>query len=231
MRAALKATAPAAPRTEAELLSRAHALAGRTVGELGAEAGLPLPPDTRRDKGIIGDLVEWALGADAGGADAPDFTQLGVELKTIPLMPGGKPKESTFVCTIHLDDAGDMEWERSRAQRKLARVLWVPVEAGPALPLAERRLGSAVLWSPSESQRAALQADWEQLAGLIGAGQLDQITAHLGSCLQIRPKAANSKVRGHARDAHGAPIRTLPRGFYLRPGFTASVFTAPPAER
>jgi len=229
MRAALKATAPAAPRTEAQLLARAHALAGRTIGELGGEAGIALPPDTRRDKGIIGDLVEWALGADAGGADAPDFTELGVELKTIPLGPGGKPKESTFVCTIHLDDAGDLEWAQSRACRKLARVLWVPVEAGPELPLAQRRIGAAVLWTPSEAQEAALRADWEELSGLIGEGQLDQITAHLGACLQVRPKAANARVRGNARDAGGAPVRTLPRGFYLRTSFTASVFAEPDA--
>lgn len=228
MRTALRHTAPAAPQSEAELLSRAHRLAGRTVGELGADAGIALPPDTRRDKGIIGDLVEWALGADAGGADSPDFTLLGVELKTIPLAPSGRPRESTFVCSIRLEDAGDVEWEASRARRKLARVLWVPVQAGPDIPLAERRLGSALLWSPSEAQEDALRADWEELSGLIGQGQLDQITAHLGECLQIRPKAAHSAVRGNARDEGGAPVRTLPRGFYLRPSFTASLFAPAP---
>lgn len=232
MRAALKRTAPPPPDSVETLLARARAIAGRNLGELAADAAIDLPPDTRRDKGIVGELLECALGADAGGADAPDFAGLGVELKTLPVGRDGRPKQSTFVCTIRLDDAGDTRWRDSRVYRKLARVLWVPVEAEPDIPLSARRVGRALLWSPSPDQEAALQADWEELMALFGAGAHDQITAHLGQHLQVRPKAARASIMANARDEHGAPIRTAPRGFYLRPTFTAALLAAksPPSS-
>jgi DNA mismatch repair protein MutH len=177
-----------------------------------------------RAKGLVGGLLERALGATAGSASAPDFPALRVELKTIPLDSAGRPRESTFVCSARLRDLADTPWEDSPVHAKLARVLFVPIEAGTALALGARRIGAARLWSPTPAQHAALRADWEELAGLIGRGDVEQLTAHLGHHLQIRPKAANSRVRGRARDEHGAPLRTLPRGFYLRASFTATIF-------
>jgi DNA mismatch repair protein MutH len=219
--------APEPPTTEAELLQRARTIAGLTVGELAKQADLPISDDTTRTKGLTGRLVEWALGADAKGAAAPDFTALEVELKTIPLDATGKPRESTFVCSIDLSEMGAQPWQGSRAQRKLARVLWVPVEAASDRLLRDRRLGTARLWSPTEDEEAALQRDWEELSDVIARGDIEQITAHLGACLQVRPKAADSRARGRGRDAEGAPVSTLPRGFYLRPSFTARLFEMP----
>lgn len=212
-----------APRDEGELMDRARALAGRTLGEVAAAAGVSLPPDQRRHKGAVGNLLERALGATAGTASAPDFESLGVELKTIPVRPDGRPAESTFVCTIPLEAIADMEWRRSPVHAKLARVLWVPVESRRGVPLAHRRVGTPLLWSPSPSQGRALEDDWMELAGLIGMGEVDRITGHLGRCLQVRPKAANGRARRRAMDAEGGFHRTLPRGFYLRATFTAQV--------
>ena len=220
----MSAPRPEPPHTEAELLTRAHAIAGRTLGELATAANVPIPAEPRRAKGLAGRLVEHALGADAGSAAAPDFSALGVELKTIPLAADGRPRESTFVCSIRLSDIADTEWERSRDQRKLARVLWVPIERDPARSLADRRIGTARLWSPSPDQEAALRADWEELAGLIGRGEHDALTARLGQYLQVRPKAANASVRARGSDEAGAPVSTPPRGFYLRTRFTAQLF-------
>jgi DNA mismatch repair protein MutH len=199
-------------------------LAGHTVADLASCFGLSLPLQGARAKGIVGGLLERALGATAGSAAVPDFPELGVELKTIPLDVGGRPRESTFVCGARLRGVADTAWEASPVCAKLARVLFVPIETDRALALGARRIGAARLWSPTPAQHAALRADWEELAGLIGRGDVEQLTGHLGLHLQIRPKAANGDVRGRARDEHGAPLRTLPRGFYLRPSFTATIF-------
>jgi len=214
----------AAPSSEAELLERAHRLAGCTVADLAACFDVSLPSHGVRAKGLVGALVERALGATARSASIPDFPELGIELKTIPLDARGRPRESTFVCTVRLRDIADSAWEASPVCSKLTRVLFVPIEAGTTLSLGERRIGAARLWSPTRSQQSALRADWEELAGVIGRGDVEQITAHLGLHLQIRPKAASSHVRGRGSDEHGAPVRTLPRGFYLRASFTASIF-------
>jgi DNA mismatch repair protein MutH len=167
--------------------------------------------------------VERALGADAASRDEPDFRGLGVELKTLPVDGAGRPVETTFVATIPLHLVGDVPWEGSRVQRKLRRVLWVPVEGERARPVGDRRVGAALLWSPDPDQEAALRFDWEELSGIIGRGDIESITAHLGRFLQVRPKAAHSRVRRTAIDAEGEVTRTMPRGFYLRTCFTAEI--------
>jgi DNA mismatch repair protein MutH len=103
------------PSSEAELLSRARALAGRTLGSLARELGSEPPPDLRRAKGFAGQLLERALGASAGLRGEPDFRGLGVELKSLPVSRAGKPCESTFVCTIALAGIGDVGGNLARS--------------------------------------------------------------------------------------------------------------------
>jgi DNA mismatch repair protein MutH len=211
------------PRSEAELVARAEALAGRTLGELAAGLGRPVPEDQRRAKGWVGQLVEDLLGATAGSRAEPDFPHLGVELKTLPVDARGRPRESTFVCVIAPLRIGELAFAESLVQRKLSCVLWVPVEAEPAVPLAGRRLGAPLLWRPSPEELAALRQDWELLSGRIGSGGIDDVTAHLGEVLQVRPKAAHARARRSALDEEGTPYAALPRGFYLRATFTAAI--------
>jgi DNA mismatch repair protein MutH len=216
---------PDEPGSEAELLRRARALAGHTLAELAARAGVVIASEAARAKGLAGGLVERALGARARGNE-PDFARIGVELKTIPLTALGRPRESTFVCCASLVRIAEMEWERSGVCRKLARVLWVPIEADPRLPLPVRRVGVARLWSPTAEQQAALREDWEHLAGLIGRGDAESVDARMGRHLQLRPKARNASVLARGVDERGAPMRIPPRAFYLRASFTASIFAA-----
>jgi DNA mismatch repair protein MutH len=211
------------PLDEEALFARARALAGWSLGDLARALGRATPPDLRRHKGWVGNLVELALGADAASRDEPDFRGLGIELKTLPVDARGKPCETTFVATIPLSEVGEQPWEISRVHRKLARVLWMPYQGDRSIPLAHRRLGEPLLWSPSEAESASLRHDWEELAGLIGRGDVESITAHLGRYLQVRPKAAHGGVRRRAIDAEGNLIETLPRGFYLRTRFTEAI--------
>jgi DNA mismatch repair protein MutH len=212
-----------APRSVAELLARAHALAGHTVADLAARLTVPLPAGQARAKGLVGSLLERALGADRAPGAAVDFAALGVELKTIPCDRRGRPRESTFVCTAQLRELAEGDWQRSRVRRKLARVLLVPIESAPGLALGARRIGCARLWEPSADEAAVLRADWEELAGWIGRGEGEQITAHVGRYLQLRPKARDGRELRPGRDEHGAPLRARPRGFYLRASFTATI--------
>ena len=211
------------PRSEAELLRRADALAGRALGNVATELGLPVPATTRRGKGWTGTVIEHALGANAGSLPEPDFRLISVELKTIPIGPNRRPLESTYVCTVPLAGDAAPGWRDSNVRRKLARVLWVPFEGDRAIALPERRIGSALLWSPSGEEESALARDWETLMDRVVLGRVDEISAREGECLQIRPKAANAAARRLAIGASGAREPTLPRGFYLRASFTAAV--------
>ncbi|RLB54521.1 MAG: DNA mismatch repair endonuclease MutH [Deltaproteobacteria bacterium] len=214
---------PAPPESEAELFERARGLAGRSLGEVSAELGIACPDTLKRAKGFVGMLLERALGATAGSKDVPDFPDLGVELKSLPVDREGKPRESTFVCTMPLSDVAEMQWLGSRVQRKLARVLFVPVEATPEVAIAARRIGGPILWTASAEEEAALRRDWDELAGLVGAGHVESVTAHLGEYLQVRPKAAHSRVRTLAPGGDDGLVSVNPKGFYLRTKFTAAI--------
>lgn len=218
------------PESQEELLTRARNLAGLTLGELGARVGLDVPDESLRAKGIAGQILERALGATAGSRAEPDFVTLGIELKTIPLDATGKPKESTFVCSISLSAMADTDWEGSTVLKKLSKVLFVPVEAASKTPLRDRSVGRAYCWSPNAEEQQRMRADWERLALMIAAGDVERITGHLGEVLQVRPKAPHGRSRRRAPDEEGAVQWTMPRGFYLRPAFTQAVLARLRAE-
>ena len=209
------------PSSEIELLERAERLAGRSMAWVAARAGAAVPEDLRRAKGWIGQVIEAVLGATAGNRAEPDFPHLHVELKTLPVNDDGRPRESTYVCTAPLDGSIEPDWERSWVRGKLSRVLWLPI-VGTGAP-ADRVVGSPLLWSPSDDEDALLRADWEELTGLIAAGELWQIDARRGRALQIRPKAASRSELVWTQDADGRWVRENPRGFYLRPSFTGEL--------
>jgi DNA mismatch repair protein MutH len=216
-------TVVAEPRSEQELIERARDVAGLTLGELGKRVGIEVPDEGVRGKGVAGQILEKALGATAASRAEPDFVGLGIELKTIPLDAHGKPKESTFVASISLSAMSDTDWEQSVVLKKLSKVLFVPIEAASRTPLRDRRVGRAYLWRPDANDLALLRTDWERLAEMIGRGEVERITGHLGEVLQVRPKAASGSVRRRAPDEEGAVQWTMPRGFYLRPSFTGAV--------
>jgi len=211
------------PTSEEELLHRARELAGLTLADLALKANLTLPKSLLHAKGWVGQLLETILGATANSLAEPDFQLIGVELKTLPLTASGNPKESTYVCTVPLNDLHNLSWQSSWVKRKLQRVLWVPLEGDKRLPLNQRHIGNAILWSPKDNVAAQLKLDWEEHMHHICLGQLDQISSHMGKYLQVRPKGANAKSLTPTVNEEGDSILTLPRGFYLRPEFTQQI--------
>lgn len=208
------------PKTQKELMCRCEDLAGKTLGQLANELQVVVPENLQRHKGWVGMLLESYLGADAGNQAEPDFISLGIEMKTMPINALGQPKESTYVCTVTLEQSGELHWKDSWIKRKLNHVLWVPIEAEPSIPLAERFVGNAWLWRPTAEQDTMLERDWSELMDRVVLGEQSEITAKEGEYLQIRPKAANSKVLATGISAVGEKEKINPKGFYLRTSFT-----------
>jgi DNA mismatch repair protein MutH len=204
-------------------MRRARALSGLKFADAAALLSTQVPANLLHNKGWTGQLLERLLGASAASRDIPDFVALGIELKSLPVDERGRPLESTFVCTIPLPSVAETEWEDSRVKRKLARVLWVPVEGSRNISMAERRIGEPLLWSPGPTEEATLKFDWDTLAGIIGRGDVESITGHLGVAMQVRPKAKNSSARRWGLDEDGVRVARMPRGFYLRAEFTHSI--------
>ncbi len=211
------------PVTIDELMQRAEALAGLTLADVAQALSITVPANLNRDKGWIGQLLETALGAEAGSKPEQDFLHLGVELKSIPLNANGLPLETTYVCVAPLNNVTGLSWQQSLVYHKLQRVLWIPVEGERSIPIGERHIGMPILWQPNAEQQRQLQQDWEEIMELISLGKVSQISARHGEVLQLRPKAANSKVLTESIAEDGNVQLTNPRGFYLKTQFTAEI--------
>lgn len=214
------------PADIAELMLRARSLAGLTLASLCAQMDREQAGDLRREKGWTGQLLEQALGAHAGSLSQPDFPDLGVELKTIPVDSSGAPLESTWVTVAPLTATALPVWEHSIVRLKLSKVLWIPILAQRDIPLHQRLVGLPLLWQPSAAQEEHLRRDYEEICERIALGELDLISASHGDVLQLRPKAANRDITVSSTDSDGAPALTSPRGFYLRRSFTRTILQA-----
>jgi DNA mismatch repair protein MutH len=208
------------PPSEQILMENAQNLAGLTLGEIAKQAGIAVPKDLTRNKGWIGLLLEHVLGASAGSRPEPDFPHLGIELKSLPINEQAKPLETTFVSVAPLTGLVGINWHNCYVRKKLARVLWVPIITRKDVPISERLVGMPFIWSPDEEEEALLAQDWQELTDMIVLGEVENIHGKHGQVMQLRPKAANSKVRTQAFDRNGKPFMTLPRGFYLKINFT-----------
>lgn len=217
------------PSSIEDLMRRADALRGKTLSAILASLGLAASHDPLRTKGSAGETMERALGATGGSTRVHDFPELGVELKTIPINVDGTPLESTYVCTLAVNDAETQEWETSWVRAKLARVLWVPTIGAHGLAWQERTVGTPLLWEPTDAQEDVLRGDFDDVVGLIGIGRIEELTAHRGRWLQVRPKAKDGSVRTMAYGADNEAIATVPRGFYLRARFTGALLADPAA--
>lgn len=214
------------PKSKAELMQRASALAGLTLGEVAELAHVKVPNNFKREKGWTGQLLELCLGASAGSKSQQDFAGLGVELKTIPIDEQGKPLETTYVCFAPLTDIAGIEWQTSSVKNKIQQVLWVPIDGRREVAPQDRCIATPFLWSPDKEQDQQLQTDWEELMEMIALGHIEKITARHGQYLQLRPKAANGNVLTKAVGNNGQIIETRPRGFYLRKEFTGKILQA-----
>lgn len=208
------------PKTSEELIVNAQALAGLTLGEVAHQHSIKIPANLNKEKGWIGLLLEQALGASAGSKPIPDFPDLGIELKSLPIDRYGKPLETTFVCVAPLKGLTGATWEKSHIRNKLAKVLWVPVISEREIPIEQRIIATPFLWSPSTEEEEQLALDWQELTDMIVLGEVENIHGKHGQVLQLRPKAANSQAKTKAFNKHGQPFMTLPRGFYLKTEFT-----------
>jgi len=209
--------------SEKDLIEKYKSISGLTFAQLAANLNLAIPIKPLQRKGFIGMAIELALGANSGNKSQPDFNDLGIELKTLPLNSLGKVAESTFVTAIPLLTINKQSWKTSQCYAKLKNVLWIPIEDDDRVVYGERRIGEGIIWSPNSNDEQVLANDWEELTSLIITGQIDKINASLGEYLQIRPKGANSKSLCYCYDEFGNKTKTMPRGFYLRSSFTTRI--------
>ncbi|MCO7225156.1 DNA mismatch repair endonuclease MutH [Pleionea sp. CnH1-48] len=211
------------PQSIDELMKRAESLAGFSLGQLAQRYQSSMPDNLLLEKGWVGQFIEFLLGAYSGSLPEPDFPNLGIELKTLPVDQHGRPWESTYVSVLPLHDTLNEQWDTSVVKKKLSCVLWFPIVTDKGTPPEQRIAGMPLLWRPDQEQWNILRQDWEEAMEKVTLGKLGELNARFGQALQIRPKAANSRVLTDAIGPEGSVVKTLPRGFYLRRNFTEEI--------
>jgi DNA mismatch repair protein MutH len=200
------------------LLARARGWAGLHVDDVA-----PHTSTARVNKGGVGQRLEGALGLQPRADDVDDPLS-GVEVKTLPFRFGddGLPRvlEATFVTSATATDLVQETWATSRARRKLARVLFIPVER------ASLRVGTSFLFEPDDDVLALLQRDWEDLADLVARGLGFAVSSRRGAILHLRPKARDASVTTRADLVDDDDVVLRPQGFYLRHTFTTALLQA-----
>jgi len=198
------------PSSEQELLTRVHNLAGLTLAEIANDAQIKMPIDLKRNKGWVGLLLEQVLGASASSRPEPDFPTLGIELKTLPINSMGKPLETTFVCVAPLTGLVGVNWQNCWLKQKLAKVLWVPIICDTPveknIPLRDRRVGSAFLWSPSVEEEHLLAMDWQELTDMIVLGEVEKFTVNMDKFYNLDPKQLTLRQKPKPLTAMANPL-------------------------
>lgn len=207
------------PKDLQELQQRCLQMAGQSIAQLASKADITIPTDLLHAKGWVGQLIEFYLGASSSSKAQPDFANLDLELKTIPVNKQHKPLESTYVCTVQTNN-GVLSWRDSWVYHKLKHVLWVPIISDPNLAITDRIICEPLFWQMDPVVEEILRTDWEELMDMLELGYAKNLSAKYGTYLHIRPKAANSSVLIDYLDADGNAEKIVPKGFYLRSSFT-----------
>jgi len=214
------------PLSEQELQQNATSLAGKSLLQLAEMMQETPPQDLKKQKGWCGQFIERCLGADGGNLPQPDFSALGIELKTLPISEAGLVQESTYVSVVNLKGALGQKWRESVVYQKLKQVLWVPIAHIKGQDLLKSRIATPFLWRMNPAQEAMLQQDWEAVMDKVSLGEIHHVSARMGEAMQVRPKAAHSRVITETINEQGEMDQTLPRGFYLRSRFTQGLLDA-----
>lgn len=208
------------PKDIATLTKRLNLILGRSIGELATIAKVALPESNLACKGISGQLIEIFLGANAHNLSEPDFINLQIELKTLPVNQDLVPQESTFICSADINPERFILFERSALYHKLKHVLFVLLQAPKGLAIKDRRIIGYFFYQPSKEELELIATDYNEFCELIFSSQARNINGSLGNIIQMRPKAANSNVFTPIRDNQGQTTYVSPKGYYLRARYT-----------
>ena len=207
------------------LINQAEFLKGKTIRDLLAGK------DLDKGKGAIGNIIEREGFGIANNNDAqPDFKELGIELKVLPLKKTAKGsfsvKERTKVCSISYMNLINEKWTGSHARKKLDKILFIFYYYDKDNHFNSKILDH-LLFSLEANDEPLIQSDWERTKGLVVQGKAHELSESQNVVLAASrsgagkleeknwPNQPNPKFSSKARQ----------RAFSLKPSFTKVLWT------
>ena len=172
-------------------MAHAKKLEGRRFSEISKDIGQLDETHRKHTKGVAAKVIETGyFGIPTNSSEAPDFEDLGIELKVSPLRYIERvslytTKERNVIKMVDYFDVNDNEnWKDSKLIHKLRSVLFVLYVHDKEKPATDWQVVSTFLWSPSEKEDALIQQDYDIIRNKIKAGERNREgdNEFLGTC-------------------------------------------------
>lgn len=203
-----------------ELLNRAEELKGKFISELKLQLDV-------NDKGAIGKIIEEnGFGIKNNSEAKPDFQDLGIELKVVPLKESSKGelsvKERTKVCLINYHQIIESTWETSHAKEKLNHVLFVFYQYNKENKLASKIKDYYLFELRNQLDEPIIQSDWYRTKKLVQDGKAHQLSESQNKILAASRSGAGGIELSKQPTQPNALIQlnAPQRSFSLKPSYT-----------
>jgi len=154
---------------EGRILTSITPFVGQSLGALSSRLGL----DLSGGKDRAAKIVKRLLGALDVASEVREFTQAGLQVKTLSLRSGnGAAYEAVSFPAADLDRLVVDSWEDSQLRQDLGRVLFVPTyrpSRDTVAPL--RTLGPPFFWTPTRDQWEIIRREWTDYKRQVISGQ------------------------------------------------------------
>ncbi|MFZ1023300.1 MAG: MutH/Sau3AI family endonuclease [Thermoplasmata archaeon] len=212
-----------------ELSHRLDQVVGVPFAELTQYSRSAWKGNAAHNKGWAGQLVTRLAGDDSGGAATADLSQLGIEVKSVPIGLNARVLQPTKVCAIDYADVYNEIWWESAPFHKLRAVLFVPVvKLDPKSPN-HWFIRRPFLWTPSEQVLAQFKRDYDSVRKIVRQFEFERIRSAeppkgQGVLLHPKPNARKGKTTALYR-INGESYRIKKKGWMLRKSFTQPILS------
>ena len=181
-----------------------------------------------RNKGFAARVVQKAMGMSADdNRPEPDLTDLGIEIKSIPIGDDLKVLENTKICSLNFKDTHDSDWKNSKVYAKVRNILFVPVVKYDKENWKHWYIRAPFIWMPSLKADKILESDYRRVQELLRTGRFEEISSKApprGPCDVLIPNTAGENAEDITRFiAHGGEQESKRRAWFLRKDFTQEI--------
>lgn len=215
--------APYDPNDRESLLKYASKLRGKTLGEVCDEIYFRY---SSKNKGSFGSILESGyFMIDNNNEHEPDFEDLGIELKTTPLVKATKtdyrPKERMSLSNINYMTLLTEGIDGSLLHKNNELLVIFYLDDGKS-DIKNQKIVDSILWKFPEEDMRIIKNDWERIADMVRQGRAHELSGRLTFYLEAAPKGPG-KGRGMRRQPH-SDVSAKPRAFALKPRYVGSIW-------
>lgn len=156
----------------------AKKLEGLRFSEISSLIGQLDDTHRKHTKGVAAKVIETEyFGIPTNSSEAPDFENLGIELKVSPLryierLDLYTTKERNVIKMVDYNEIADNpKWIGNKIQKKLNRVLFVIYVHDNSVNAWDWKVAKVFLWSPSDKQNKLIQSDYEIMRANVLVGK------------------------------------------------------------